>query len=114
MFICLEYSNMPYKNHVIVYPPPNKKKTSDPTHPHFRTKSKRNFIGGQLSLFKWFVLVNPLLGNTSCENVYEEGITYFGEQVLITLYHSSYWSADQHSTDINARILDTPQSPLPA
>ena len=47
---------------------------------------------------------NPI-GNTSCENVYEEGITYFGEQVLITLYHSSYWSADQHSTDINVSNL---------
>ena len=45
---------------------------------------------------------STILGDKSCENVYEEGVTYFGEQVSLFIFNSVLG---------NVKILDTTESP---
>ena len=40
------------------------------------------------------LLYSGIPGEKGCENVYEEGITYFGEQVSTSLFNSPVWSTD--------------------
>ena len=40
------------------------------------------------------IMSSTILGDKSCENVYEEGITYFGEQVSTSLFNPFVWSTN--------------------